>query len=221
MKYPNAANGVKKIFTAEIVKLIAEFCYLGAGVAAIPAAIAIDSGAVIGTFTASLIMMIFLTAAVTLSVISFVMNFVGIRNAAEDEAGFQGALFFLVLSILTYVIGVTVGTLFHATLAANLLFSASEILKIFVTILIISGIVKLADRNNRGDISAKGTSIFKIFIAIGAAVIIGRILVAILGGDSDSIISGSIAVFAAVMSIIEYVMYLNLLANAKKMLNEK
>ena len=223
MKYPNAAKGVKRIFTAEILGLISTILLIIGFVLLIPALVAKNGaegmeGAAIG---ATVAMGVFVLIAGVLSIIAFIMNIIGISNASKDEENFKSALLFLILGLVAKAASITIGRFVNdAAVATGMLDSASSLLNIFVTIFVISGIVKLADRLNRGDISAKGTNVLKILIAVNVLSLIASFVASVMGGPVASGVSLVLAIVSAVLSLVQYIMYLSLLGKAKKMLIE-
>ncbi len=224
MKYPNAAKGVKRIFTAEILGLISSILLVVGFILMIPAVLVAKNGAegmegaAIG---ATVAMGVFVLIAGVLSIIAFIMNIVGINNASKDEENFKSALLFLVLGLVAKAASITIGRFVKdATVATGMLDTAANLLNIFVTIFVISGIVKLADRLNRGDISAKGTNVLKILIAVNVLSLIASFIASVMGGPVASGVTLALAIVSAVLSVVQYIMYLSLLSKAKKMLAE-
>ena len=222
MKYPNAAKGVKRIFTAEILGLISEILLVVGFILMIPAVLVDKNGAegmegaAIG---ATVAMGVFVLIAGVLFIIAFIMNIVGINNASKDEENFKSALLFLVLGLVAKAASITIGRFVKdAAVATGMLDTAANLLNIFVTIFVISGIVKLADRLNRGDISAKGTNVLKILIAVNVLSLIASFIASVMGGPVASNVTLALAIVSAVLSVVQYIMYLSLLSKAKKML---
>ena len=152
MKYPNAAKGVKRIFTAEILKLVGTICgVIGLTIVAIglmTAKVTNGSDAGIVTLVVSLgIGALPLIAWFVLRLIGFILRLVGIINAKRDEDSFKSSLVCLILEMVSVVVsGVFLGI--NSTVVASVLYSFAELMGLFVTLFIISGIIKLADKLN-------------------------------------------------------------------------
>ena len=225
MKFPNAAKGMKKIFTAEILTLLASIflvvatCLIVFGYAAGMAGT--ETGSDDGILLAGgsfLIALIFMIAWLVLAVIAFIMNLVGVINASHDEQNFKSALIFLIIGIVSAILsGVFANS--NGTLS-SMLYSLSSLMNIFVTIFVIAGGVKLADRLNRGDVSAKGSNILKIIVVVAVLSLIASLIATIMGGMIASVTAGVLAIVALILNIIQYFMYLSFLNQAKKMLAE-
>ncbi len=87
MKFQNAATGVKRIFTAEILKLIANANSQG------------------GTIAAGVGTVLLIAAASILALIGGIMALVGIINASKDEGAFKTALILIIISLIAAVVG--------------------------------------------------------------------------------------------------------------------
>lgn len=224
MRFPNAAKGVKRIFTAEILKLIGTICaVIGLLIVAIGAAAAgatngSDAGlaAFVGSAAGGLVLFAVYAILVT---IAFFMHLVGIINARHDEDSFKSALACLIIGLVAMILS---GVFFsiNATVA-SLFYTFGNLMSLFVTIFIISGIIKLADKMNRGDVSTKGTNVLKLIIVITGLSLILSIVSSIMINNTAVIVTALILfVVALVLCIVEYIMFLSFLANAKKMLAE-
>ena len=219
MRFPNAASGVKKIFTAEILALISDILLIIAGFMVVVALAATNTNGneslALGTLAG---FAIFGFGASVIAIIAFILKIVGISQASKDENSFKTAIICLIIGI----VGSIVYSIFQTsspTVASigNLIY---QLMNLFVTIFVISGIIKLADQLNDGVVSAKGSTLLKLITVIYALTIIANIIVLILGGYSVSIVAAIIYLIALILTVVQYIMYLVYLANAKKMLAE-
>ena len=213
--FPNAAKGVKRIFTAEILSLIAGVLAVPAFILAVigAAAAEVDSagGAIAGLGGASVLLLI----SGILFIIAAVLELVGIINASKDEAAFKIALYAIIASIVISL----VRSIFSS--AATLVSICDILLKvaqIVVTVFIIQGVINLAKKVNNEAVAKKGNSLLYIITCIYILSAIASIVVAIFGGYAASFIAGVIAIVGAVLEVVQYVVFLVLLAQAKKML---
>ena len=111
MTFPNAYHGVKKIFTAEILSIIAAFLALVTAVVAIVAAVSMaageeDAAAAAGLGTVGLII-----ASGVLYIISYIMNLVGLHQAGKDEANFKTAFIIMIFTLILTVVTVIINTI--------------------------------------------------------------------------------------------------------------
>lgn len=225
MRFPNAANGVKKLFTAEILALIGGVLLLAAGVAAL---IMLASGKVMeqssleGIGAAVLASggaaVFFLLAAVVLFVISFIINIIGLAKASNDDGSFKIALFAVIVGLAVTLLS----TLFSSnSVVSSLLTSLESVAELVTTIYVIQGIRNLAVRLNNGQMDEKGNTLFKVMLAVILLGFISRIIITIFGGQIwASIPAAVLQMVSGVLSIVQYFLYLSYLGKAKKMLNQ-
>lgn len=217
MRFPNAFAGVKKIFTAEILALIARICVLIAsvgalatlGAAAATANTDSSAAAAVGLAGAG-IAGIFGVASGILAIIAFILQILGINKAKADEPAFKTALIFILVGIAASVIS----SLFSSNETVSSIFSiVGDIANLCVTLYIIQGIKNLADQLNDGAMSAKGNKIFMLI-----TVMYGIVLLANIIGLFAPAIASILAIVAAVIGIVQYFIFLSYLSQAKKML---
>jgi hypothetical protein len=217
MRFPNAYEGVKKIFTAEILALIARVCVLVAAigglaaVGAVAVADSVDGDSVIAVGLAGAgLSGIFGVAAGVIAIIAFILQIVGINKAKADEPAFKTAMIFILVAIAAS----GVGSIFSSSETLQSIAQiVTDVAGLCVTLYIIQGIKSLADRLNNGAVSAKGNQIFLLI-----AVMYGVVLLANLIGLFAPTIAGVLAIVAAVVGIVQYFFFLSYLSQAKKML---
>ena len=233
MKFPNAAKGIKKMFTAEILHLIgvilmiiaASFAVVGLSTAAIdvnnlPSTQNLSElfAGANGTAAANLILIgIGLVGiAFILYFIGFILNLVGYINARHDGNEFLTALVFLLISIVfSAVYGFTI---YNGI--GGVMYSLATLCQTIATIFVIAGVVKLADRLNRGDVSSMGSNILKLLITIEVIAFVVSLITTFMGGAVASVTAAILLLVAFILSFIKYIMYLIFLAKAKQMLAE-
>ena len=217
--FPNAYDGIKKIYLGEILSLIS---IVVGGIAGIVAVIGytlteaaveeIDAGAAL--VGGGIVVII----AGILGLVAFVLNIVGISKASQDEPFFKKAMIWLVVglagSILVGMTSENEGSFLN--LAADFI---SQIAQLFVTFYVIDGINSLANKLGRTDVAAKGSKLKNLIIGVYA---IGLVLTLIsgfmAGNETMETIAGILGIIALILMVIAYVVYLKLLSGAKKML---
>ena len=215
-RFPNAAKGVKRIFTAEILGLIGAILTVIGLITGVITLASMIADSATGTVIAGGVTAIFMIGAGVLMIIAFIMNIVGISNAVKDEASFKTALIFVIVGI----VGSVISSFFSGNPAVSSVGTVTTSLaNLLSTVFVITGIINLADQLHNGAVSNKGNNVLKMIIAVNALGIIANLIVLIMGGQTASIIAGVIAIVAAVLSIVQYIMYLSYLSKAKKMLN--
>ena len=108
MKFPNAYNGVKKIFTAEILSLIGTISLIIAAILVLATGAMVETGAADAAVNETMGMAagfaIFGLVGSILMLVAFIMNLVGILSARKDEGLFNTALAFTIIGIVAAVL---------------------------------------------------------------------------------------------------------------------
>lgn len=215
--FPNAYDGIKKIYLGEILSLIAIVIGGIAGVAAVIGYKLTEAGAEeVGASAAFVGGGIVVIIAGILAIVSFILNILGISKASIDEPYFKKAMTWLVISLIgSVIVGMTTeGT--AANLAADFIHQAGQLM---VTFYVIDGVNSLANKLGRTDLAAKGMKLKNMIVGVYA---IGLVLTLISGfmsnSDTMTVIAGVLGVVALIIMVIAYVVYLKLLFGAKQML---
>ncbi len=215
MKFGNAHQGVKRIFTAEILGLLASICltltlgFVALGVVTVDTK---STGAAIASFGG---MAIFGLGAVVLAIISFIIEIIGVSNASKDEGSFKIALYLIIASIVVTVVS---GIFSKNETVSGICTVLGDVIRLAITIMIIEGIRHLAAILNDSDMENRGTNLFKVIIVIYALIILARIISLIFSGTGSKVLSGILVFGAGILSIIQYILYLIYLSKARKML---
>ena len=211
MKYPNAFAGVKKLYTAEILALIALVFALITAVAAFFSIGVIEEGLEEAVNPSLAVTGVFTIVTAILSLIAFILNLVGLIRAGKDEPTFKYALYATILGI---VVSVASGFLPDGTVK-ELLTLANEIMLNLVSVLSIAGIMALAQKTMNTDMEQRGTLLLRLITAsiiiAGVADIIYRFFA------TGAIVLGIVAIVVDLIATLIYLGYLN---RARKMLAE-
>ena len=231
MKFPNAAKGVKKLFTAELLKLISVICLIASIICAVLLYVSAVNQTSAGAGASAIATFIFLMAAGVLVLISGIMMLVGLVQAARDESSFKSSLICILVEVVALIVSSIISAnntagisenafdLAVAGSAISLSHLITSIASLLITIFIITGIIRLADQLNDGSVSAKGTNLLKVIVVLNILVIIADIIALIFGANPASTATcGILLIVALVLQIVQYFMYLSLLSNGKKML---
>ena len=213
MRYPNAFKGVSQIYKAELIAILAVVCTgIGAILAIFGVGVADVGSEAVGkgfAITGGL----FVIATAVLMIVSYILNIIGVGNAAKDESGFRSAMIAIIIGIVASI----VAGIFSNKEVVNLLAQlVSKICDILVFWFCIGGIRNLADKMNDRNIANKADSFTKLIIGIYVA----GIVLAIIGSfvKVGGFLDGFIDVAGAVCSIVAYLSYLSLLKGARDML---
>ena len=217
MKFQNAATGVKRIFTAEILKLVAAIVTIIALIMTVITVAAANANSQGGTIAAGVGTVVLIAAASILALIGGIMALVGIINASKDEGAFKTALILLIISLIAAVVG---GIFSGNSTLYSICQIVQNLMSIFVTVFVIKGITNLAVKIGNDEVAQQGKRLLTIIVVFYALSLIANILVLVFGGMFASVLGGVIAIVALVLNIIAYIVYLSLLSKGKNMLAE-
>ena len=216
MQFPNAAKGVKKIYTAEILELIAALAILLTTILGAVALASMSAESAGGLIAGGLGFAVFGIGALVLSIIAFFMQLSGINAAKLDEPKFKNALIALIVGIVLQVVNGLIG----AGLVKDLCGALAYACDMLVTIYIVQGIGSLAEKLNNSEIAEKSKSLVTLLEVVWIVAIILKAVGGVLTkvGTASQIVIAVIGAAAVVVSIIAYIIFLGLLKKAKAML---
>jgi hypothetical protein len=217
MKFPNAAKGISKIFTSEILALIAA---IATGVASILAAVMYASAktnSTAGAAASGIGTLVLVLDASVLLVIALILKIVGVVQTSRDEDSFKMIIY---LTIFTLIVAVVAAIFSRVTFLNNIANAVSAIGSFVTTLLIILGIGNLGVQVGNDEVIDKCSSQFKLILGIGIVALLARFFCIFLPTIPAQGIVIALAVVALVLNIIQYILYLSLLSKAKKMLND-
>ena len=221
MKFPNAAKGVKKIFNAEIISLIAA---LIGGAGLIPGLIGAsqETGDSVGTTLLAVSGALLIVSSIAL-LVAGIMNIVGFIQAAKDEEGIKRAVLCTLFSALfAFVAAFFENQTGFLGGLGTVLSSIATVLNMLVALFMIGGLMNLSEKCSRPDMVKRGHSILTTIIVSYIVTFALDILVR-FGAYTSSFGAGLIdwlSSLSALFSVFIYVLELIYLAKAKKMLAE-
>lgn len=217
MTFPNALTGVKKLYTAQILALIAVIALLlvsllGLGVKETVNVEEIDAATAV---TGGGILLLALAAGI-ISIIALIMNIVGLKHAKLDEGAFRTALILTIVGLAVSVVSTAVES--SNAVVSSFISIAANVLSLAASIFVIKGIVNLAAQLDREDMVEKGNSLLKIIVCLNVVSIAASIVSSSMTVQTESNASLIIAIVASVVSIVSCIVFLSYLSKAKKML---
>ena len=218
MKFPNAAKGVKKLFSAEILYLLSVILI---GVVSVITVIINNKMTNVSNAVAVLILVGFIAGGV-LAVIAFILQIVGLVQASRDERAFKGVILLTVFGIIVSVIGAFFS---KDSFINSLSTTINSVVSVISIILIILGIGNMSLQLERQDMIERGGRIIRIIVWLAIISIIMNLISIFLpqniddASDLAKVIILSLTVIALMLNIAEYVLYLSFLSKTKKMLN--
>ena len=206
MTLPNAYNGVKKIFVAELLQLIGAVLTL-VGLTLIVGSVGVfveteGTAEVAGAMATG---GIFTLISACLAILALVLNLVGLKQASIDEPDRMGKAFTcaIIALILSVIVAVCQGMHWGAAGFFNALASIAELCAIIFTIM---GVSEVTQNIARQDVADMGPKILTISVIAIVASIIAGIVGSVIGGVASTI--------ALVLMIVAYVVFLVFLGRA-------
>ena len=210
MKFDNAKTGIKRIYNAEILSIIA-------AIVAIVAAVLL---VILGSFTkdgqvnaTDVISTISLVVAGIIAFVAYIMNIVGISTASKDSEDFKNALYMAIGAILTSV----ASSLLQKSSPgfAGALQVSENIFEMLTAYYVINGCTNLAKQIGNAAVEAEGKKTMKLFLTVWiisiAVETIGKIFERSSKTQVLTIIAGILAIAALVLGLICYIIFLKLL----------
>lgn len=221
MKFPNAYQGVKKIFTAEILSLIGSACMIIFAVFGLVAVAGLVGASGDAAITGGIGAVVFGLAGGVLSLLGLIFLLIGTKRAAADEPLFDQAFIYAVCSLILTVASTIISMIWTTGAWDNLSGTIANIFSLIATIYIVNGVQNLANKLNRPDMVAKGNTYMTLLIIVYSIQIIVRVIPVFFGANAaTSSVVGVLSLIAEIISLIVYILYLIFLGKAKKMLKE-
>lgn len=218
MSFPNAHDGVKKIYKSQILELIGLALAIPAGILSIVAAAAAmkeNVGLASGLAVALLLCGI---AAAVVCVIALVFYIIGIIRAKADEPMFGRALICVIVSL---VCSVLTAIFTQNAMLKHIMELVQSLAELCAMIFIIGGIQLLAKKLERPDIDALCRRMLYILIAVQLSALVVNILAVIFARNPVMLtVSARIALVPLVLSIVSVIVYLVLLKRTVMMLED-
>ena len=215
MRFPNAFRGIKKIWLAELLMLLA------AVVGIIPIVVIAANSTMVGeeivvnkaaVETPAAILGI-ITALIAL--VAFVLNLLGLINARKDDAAFKVALLVTVLGIVASAISAIWST--NAGLV-KWMDTALTIFSMLASYYVLTGIANLADQYPDPDTKALALKSRTLVEGAFCATAVFKLIINIFKIQDGSTIYTILSIIALLLELVSYILYLRALSKAKKML---
>lgn len=217
MKFPNAAKGIKKLFTAEVLYLISVIL-IGLGTI-----FALVSQSKEG-FSAVILSSVAVGGIIV--IVALVLQIVGVIQASKDEASFKGVIYVTLFGIAVSVVASLLSALFRDNaILPSISNLVSSIVSVISTVLIILGICNLMNQIGKQDLVVKGGKVLRIIVWLAILSLIMRFINIFLPRNFDDakplakVIVLCLCILAVILEIAEYVLYISLLSKASKELN--
>ena len=226
MRYPHAAKGITKILIAEILMLIMSLSSIiliimmevSGGVENLQTILSSN-----GMGTA-----IVVTAIVTggFVLVGGLLMIIGYFQAAKDEEGFVRAIIMAVVSIVLTIIASFLqdktGTL---AWVYTIVLAASQITWLFVSVSAIGGMIDLSYNCGRSDMVRRGNTILRmletVYILTFIIIVLKQVFNILIKSEIIRVLMLVMESLIAVLSMIQYFLYLGYLGRVSSMLRNR
>jgi hypothetical protein len=216
MQFPNALEGVKKLYKAEIIALIGATLGVIAAILALVGAFSGSEEAGVGGLVGAGILVIVMAV---LMIVAFIMNIGGLNKAKPDEENFKYALYAVLVGIIASAL---LGLAKEGSLLSDLGNTISNVCSFLSTWYVCTAFINLAGRLGNVEMGEKGLKARKMLMTvwiIGIILSILGVVFNLVGGSTViAVVAALLVLAAAVVEIIAYVLYLKLLSKARVML---
>ena len=215
MRFPNAFRGVKKIWLAELLMLLA--VVLGIVLLIVVATNSTMEGdqVVINKDAVQTPAAILGIGTALIALIGFILNLVGLINARKDEAAFKVALLVTGLGIIASAVGAIWSSNERLNAWMDTLIT---IFSMFASYFVLTGIANLAEKMS--DAATKALALKSRTLVEGSfcATALFKLIISIFKIQEGSTISTILAVIALLLELVSYILYLRALNKGKQML---
>ncbi|MBQ3952652.1 MAG: hypothetical protein II679_00170 [Ruminococcus sp.] len=220
MRFPNACKGLKKIFFAELISLIALVPYAVSLVLIqfLPEEINKNNAEML---PAEVVVTILSILSLVMMTVAYVLNVIGYVTASKDNESFKKAM---LLTIAGMVLTVVSGIMENANgnpILTNTFDSMENILDLLITLMTISGIVTLSVTYGDLRMVESGKALFKFLFAIYLPTLIAYVFVYLLRNTrSAAILAVTVTFISFALNTVYSLLYLRYLYRAVNMLEE-
>ena len=222
MRYPLAFGGVKKLFTSEILTLIAAVCTLVGAVAAVLTLSALQNASEGGVRGGAFVTLLLGVGAAVLLLIAYIMKLIGLKKAAMDEAKFKQAFILAIIALILSAAASILNSLNIGNgIVDNIVRVFAIVADIFITIYVIQGIQNLAFKLDDQEVNATGSKLLIIIVVFYILALIATLIPIFFGAnDATAVITGIIEIIGSVLNLIAAIVFIVYLGKAKTMLAE-
>ena len=215
MRFPNAFSGVKKIWLAEILMLLAAVIGIILVFVIAGNSILVDNVIVFNEGAAGTPVAILGIASAVIALVAFILNLVGLIIARKDDSGFRIALLVTVLGVIASAVSAIWST--NAGLV-KWMDTLTTIFSMFASYYVLTGIANLADQIPDAETKALALKSRTLVEGSFCLTVIFKLIINIFNIQNGSTIYTILAVVATLLELVSYILYLRALSKGKKML---
>lgn len=220
MRFPNACKGLKKIFYAELISLIALVPYAVSMVLIqfLPEEINENNAEML---PAEIVVTILSLVSLVLMTVAYVLNIIGYVNASKDNESFKKAMLLTIAGLVLTVVSGIMENVNASPILTNTFDSMEQILDLLITLTTISGIVTLSVTYGDLRMVDSGKALFKFLFAIYLPTLIAYVFVYMLRNTrSAAILAVTVTFISFALNAVYSLLYLRYLYRAVNMLEE-
>lgn len=220
MRSPNACKGLKKVFFAELITLIALVPNTVSMVLfqVLPEEINENN---VEMLPAEVLVTVLSLVSLVLMTVAYVLNLIGYFTASKDNESFKKAM---LLSIAGLVLTVVSGIMENADgnpVLTNTFDSMEQILDLLITLTTISGIVTLAVTFGNLKMVNSGKALYKFLFAVYMPTLIAYVFVYMLRNTrSAMILAVTVTLISFALNAVYSLLYMRYLFRAMNMLED-
>lgn len=220
MRFPNAYEGIKKVFTAQILSVIGYACTFLAAILALTATTAaVATGSETALVGGAIGGGIFVIGGAVLSIISLILNLVGLSRAGKDEKSFKTAFIISICSLIVSIVQAIIGNFVVVTPVVSVIFQiVVVVLYCIMVYYVITGIRTLASQISDTAMDEKGRKLFMLIAIVYIVELICLIVSMLVRSETLAVITVVVTIVAGIANIVAYIIYLVYLSKAKNML---
>jgi len=215
MRFPNAFRGIKKIWLAELLMLLAAIIGIVLIVVVAVNSTLVGEEVVINKEAIKTPAAILGIGTAVVALVAFILNLVGLINARKDDSAFKVAL----LVTLLGVVASAVSAIWSENQGlVKWMDTALTIFSMLASYYVLTGIANLADQYP--DAATKALALKSRTLVEGTfcATAIFKLIINIFKIQNGSTIYTILSIVALVLELVSYILYLRALSKGKKML---
>ena len=215
MRFPNAFRGVKKIWLAELLMLLAAIVGIVLIVVIAANSSLVGEEVIVNEDAVKTPAAILGIGTALIALVAFVLNLLGLINARKDDSAFSIALFVTLLGIVASVIS----SIWSGNQGlVKWMDTVLTICSMFASYYVLTGIANLAEQFP--DEATKALALKSRTLVEGTfcATAIFKLIISIFKIQDGSTIYTILSIVALVLELVSYVLYLRALSKGKKML---
>ena len=215
MRFPNAFRGVKKIWLAELLMLLAAIVGIVLIVVIAANSSLVGEEVIVNENAVKTPAAILGIGTALIALVAFVLNLLGLINARKDDSAFSIALLVTLLGIVASVIS----SIWSGNQGlVKWMDTVLTICSMFASYYVLTGIANLAEQFP--DEATKALALKSRTLVEGTfcATAIFKLIISIFKIQDGSTIYTILSIVALVLELVSYVLYLRALSKGKKML---